>query len=230
MLAWSFAARTVDEIGRLLRAAGKHRYVKEIDHRLHWTVDAALAELPPFAEPARLFAERRRREPDLEIASRDPSLWRPAAIDEVIAALTAFWTPGDLAERHRARLLEALAETGLPAPEHEPFASAPDEPPHPELVLLDWVLFPVDELDSERHKGALESMGLAGEEVSPSAPLHQEGPVLAAPELLAGAPNGVLADDFVLWSEEPYSYADYVFRGMSKAAKLVDPPVGYHDL
>ena len=97
-------------------------------------------------------------------------------------------------------------------------------------MLLDWVLFPVDELDSERHKGALESMGLAGEEVSPSAPLHQVGPVLAAPELLAGAPNGVLADDFVLWSEEPYSYADYVFRGMSKAAKLVDPPVGYHDL
>jgi hypothetical protein len=44
MLAWSFAARTPDEVARLLRALGKHRYVHEVDHRIHWAVDQALAE------------------------------------------------------------------------------------------------------------------------------------------------------------------------------------------
>ena len=45
-----------------------------------------------------------------------------------------------------------------------------------------------------------------------------------------GAPNGVLNDDFMVWSDPPYAYADYVFRGAAKAAKLVDPPIGYEDL
>ena len=54
--------------------------------------------------------------------------------------------------------------------------------------------------------------------------------MIAVPELVLGAENGVLADDFVLWSEEPYAYADYVFRGVAKSAKLVDPPVGYRDI
>ena len=49
MFAWSFAARTVDEIATLLRALGKHRYVREVDHRLHFAVDYALAPLEPFA-------------------------------------------------------------------------------------------------------------------------------------------------------------------------------------
>ena len=51
MLAWSFAARTPDEIARLLRSLGKHRYVREVDHRLHWSVDHALAELEVMLDP-----------------------------------------------------------------------------------------------------------------------------------------------------------------------------------
>jgi hypothetical protein len=230
MLGWTFSARTVDEVARLIRALGKHRYVREVDHRLHWTVDAALADQPEFAPHAARFAERRRRERELEIASRDPTLWRPATADEVILALSAFWTPGDVAARSAERLVAALAETGLPPAEHAPFTLSPDELPHPELILLDWVLLPVDELDTERHAGALACMEDAGEEVNASVPLYQEGPVLAAPELCRGAPNGVLADDFLIWSDEPYSYSDYVLRGASRAAKLVDPPVGYHDI
>lgn len=230
MLAWSFSARTLDEIARLLRALGKHRYVREVDHRLHWTVDYALAELPEFAPYAAAFEARLARERGLELGSRDPSLWREARTEEVIAALTAFWTPGEAAERYRRRLLEALARTGLPPSEHAPFGSAPDDPPHPELVLLDWELYPVDELDADRHAGALAAMEEAEEEVNASAPVYNEGPVLAAPELCEGAPNGVLADDFLVWSDGPYSYSDYVFRGVAKAAKLVEPPVGYRDL
>src|SRR5580700_5509777 len=46
MLAWSFAARTPDEIGRLVRALGRHRYLREADLRLHFLVDRALAGIP----------------------------------------------------------------------------------------------------------------------------------------------------------------------------------------
>ncbi len=106
----------------------------------------------------------------------------------------------------------------------------PERAPHPELVLLDWELYPVDELDADRHAGALAAMEEAEEAVNASAPIYNEGPVMAAPELCEGAPNGVLADDFLVWSDGPYSYSDYVFRGVAKAAKLVEPPIGYRDL
>jgi len=230
MLAWSFSARSLDEIERLLRALGKHRYVREVDHRLHFSVDKALADLPPFKAHAEAFEARRKKDRELEIASRDPSLWRPATIDDVIAALRAFWTPGKDAEQRKKALRAALAETRLPEQTHEPFDASADEPPHPELILLDWVLLPVDELDADRHAGALTALEESGEEIDPSAPIYQEGPTIAARELLAGAPNGVLPEDFLVWSDGPYAYADYVFRGAAKAAKLVDPPVGYHDL
>jgi hypothetical protein len=230
MLAWSFAARSVDEVARLIRTLSKNRYVSEVDHRIHWTVDQALATLPRFAEHAAAFEARRARGPGLEPSSRDPSLWRPASLDDVIAALEAFWTPGDDAHRYSERLLAALESTGLPPCAHEPFACPADAPPHPELILLDWVLYPVDELDADRHAGALAAMEEAGEEVNPSAPVYNEGPIIAAPELVDGAPNGVLREDFIVWSDGAYSYADYVFRGASKTAKLVDPPVGIHDI
>jgi hypothetical protein len=230
MLAWSFPARTVDEVARLLRAAGKHRYVRETDHRLHWLVDAALADLHEFAPQAAAFAERRRREPDLDVASRDPSLWRPATVDEIVLALVTFWTPGAQSLAARERLAALATEHGLATADHEPWQCPPDDPPHPELVLLDWELLPVEELDAERHSGALSAMEIAGEEVSPSDPVYQEGPILGLPEVVDGAPIGILPDDFVLWSDGPYAYSDYVFRGVAKAAKLEGPPVGYNDL
>ncbi len=230
MLAWSFAARTADEVGRLVRALGRHRYLHEADLRLHFLVDRALAGLPEFAGHAAAFEARLRREPDLDPRSRDPSLWRPATSDEVIAALTAFWTPDAAGMEARERLLDALEALDLLGEEHEPFASPPEEPPHPELVMLDWVLLPVDELDADRHAGALAALEESGEEINPSAPIYPEAAVISASELVLGAPNGVLADDFLVWSEGPYPYADYVFRGASKAAKLVEPPVGYRDI
>jgi hypothetical protein len=230
MYAWSFAARTADEVARLVRALGKHRYIKEADLRLHFLVDLALVDLPDFAARAASFEARVRAEPDLDLRSRDPSLWRPASADEVTAALTAFWTPDEAGQRARSRLLACVSELDLGGHEHEPFTSPPEEPPHPELMLLDWVLLPVDELDPERHAGALAALEESGEEITPSAPIYQEATVIAACELARGAPNGALTEDFVVWSEGPYPYADYVFRGASKAARLVEPPVGYRDL
>ena len=230
MLAWSFSARTIDEVERLLRALGKHRYVREVDHRIHWTIDQTLADLPQFASHARVFDLRRRNEKNLEPASRDPSLWRSASLDEIIAVFRAFWTSGPDAEQRKERLRQSIESLGLPPIEHAPFEASSDEPPHPELVLLDWELYPVDELDADRHRGALEAMEEAQEEVDASAPVYQEGPLVTVPELCLGAPNGVLDVDFLVWSDGPYSYSDYVFRGAAKVAKLSEPPLGYKDI
>ena len=220
MLAWAMEARTPDEVARLVRALGKHRYVREADLRLHWTVDRVLSDLRdhPFSRHAQAFEALRARE-RIELASRDPRLWRPASADEVGAVLEAFWTPGPEAERRVHALERLVADLGLPAPSHDPFESPPDDPPHPELVLLDWELLAVDQLDTERHAGALAALEDSGDEIDPSEPIHQEGPVLSLVELTCGAHNGVLVADFLIWSDGPYAYSDYVLRGVAKAAK-----------
>ncbi len=231
MQAWSFAARMVDEVARLLRTLGKNRYVSEVDHRLHWSVDAALVDLPSFAEHARAFDARRKAEPQLELGSRDPSLWRSASVEEVIAVLTAFWGPGEEVAARCERLADALDQAGIEVPEQEPFTSDPDEPPFPELILLDWVLLAVDELDTEQHAGALASLEASGEPVdTPSDPVWIEGPSIGPIELVEGAPHGFLEEDLLIWADGPFAYVDYVFRGASKAAKLVDPPESPRDL
>jgi hypothetical protein len=229
MLAWSFAARTADEVGALLRALGKHRYVREAEHAIHWTVDEALSFDPRFATNAALFA-RRAQEEGFDLSSRDPRLWRSAAVDDVIAVLDVFWTPGPIGARAKGRLIELFEGHEIAVPSHSPFGSDPDDPPHPELLLLDWELYSIDELDAERHRGALEAMERAREEVDVSSPVYQESCCLSLPELALGAPHGVLADDFVVWSDGAYSYADYVFRGAAKIARLVEPPLGIRDL
>jgi hypothetical protein len=230
MLAWSFSARTVEEVGSLLRALGRHRYLREAEHAIHWSVDEALSFLPAFAGPAGVFRSRRCNERDLDVASRDPSLWRRADVEEVISALGVFWTPGDVARRAQKQLEQVLVEAEIELPCHPPFRSDPEEPPHPELIWLEWELLPIVELDAERHAGALRALELSGEEVNVEAPVFQEAGCLAFPELSAGAPHGVLPEDFIVWSDNPYSYADYLFRGVAKAAKLVDPPIGIRDI
>jgi hypothetical protein len=230
MLGWTFSARTLDEVGALLRALGRHRYVRESDLALHWSVDDALSELPSFSRRAASFRERRAREADLDPASRDPSLWKYADTEVIIEALAAFWSEGGGAERARERLRDALLGVELELAGHAPFKSDPEEPPHPELVLLDWEFLPIDELDIERHSGALRALELAAEEVDVSAPVYVEGVCIAYPELAFGAPRGVLPADFLVWSDGPYSYVDYIFRGVAKAARLLDAPVGIRDI
>ena len=229
MLAWSFSARTLDEVAALLRAMGRHRYVRETTHAIHWTVDQALSDRPPFAGRAAAFQARRTREVELDVTSRDPSLWVYADTEVVIEALAVFWTKSDESERAKERLRKILQQSELGLATHPPFGADPEEPPHPELILLDWEFFPIDELDPERHEGALRALEIAAEEVNVSAPVYEEGVCLAYPELVHGAPQGVLPTDFLIWSDGAYSYVDYVFRGVAKAARLVDPPVGIRD-
>lgn len=224
MLAWSFACRTAAEVGALIRALEKHRYIGEAELRLHWSVDAALRDREPFGAHARAFAARRRADRELDPASYDPTLWRAATADEVAAALAVFWGGDDEAREAGARLRALLEHEGLEVPDREPFTGDPESPDHPELVQMSWRLRAIDELDAERHAGALQAMSEAGEEVDVSAPVDQEGPDLGVVELTRGAPGGELAGEWVIWADGPFSYNDYVFRGASRAAKLAAPP------
>lgn len=224
MEAWAFPCRTAEEVGALVRALGKHRYVAEVDHRLHWLVDAALSDRAPFDAHAHAFLQRREREPELDATSRDPSLWRAASADEVSEALAAFWSPEPEAEARRAALLALALAEGFAVPEHAPFEGDVEFPDHPPLVLLSWTLHAVHDLDADRHAGALTAMSEAGEEIDVSARVEHEGPDLGLSELLHGAPRGVLVSELLVWADGPFAYSDYVFRGAARAAKLVDPP------
>jgi len=230
MLGWSFAVRMIDEVARLVRCLGKHRYVKEVDHRIHWTLDAALEDVPTFGPHAAAFRALARDNPDLRKNSRDPRLWRQATADDVIAALTSVWGPGDAMGARRERLVHLFQEEDLAMGEHAPFASDPESPPFPELIELNWVLYAIDELDADRHAGVLVALEGSEEPFHPSEPIYQEGPALSIVEMIDGAPLGILEDDLCIWSDGPYQYVDYVFKGVSKAAKLAEPPVGLRDL
>ncbi|MEZ4446784.1 MAG: hypothetical protein R3B72_47335 [Polyangiaceae bacterium] len=232
MFGWSFAARTHDEVARLVRAMGKHRYLADTDLRIHFTVDRALADFDEaHAAAARDFDRLADADPELDLRSRDPRLYRRVDDTVIARVLEAFWDPDDsAAERVQLALATALRVADLEPSEHAGFAGDADEPFHPELILLDWQFLPVDQLDTERHKGALRAMEESGDEVDPSEPVYVEGPEIGEAELCRGAERGVLPKDPIFWADGPYSYVDYVFRGVSKAAKLVDPPEGYHDV
>jgi len=58
MVAWSFPVKSFDDLARLLRSLGKHRYVEKVDHRIHWMVDEALRDHPLFAAHASARALR----------------------------------------------------------------------------------------------------------------------------------------------------------------------------
>ncbi len=231
MYGWSFAARTSEELGCLLRALNKHRYLRQVDLRLHWAVDLALGQIEPelFGPRAAAFVALQQRRADLDLGSRDPELWSAATADEVAAALSLFWKPSPQCALAQGRLAELLRGVGVPVPTHPPFEADPDEAPHPELFLLDWVLVSVDQLDTERHAGALRAMEVAQEEVSASDEPCLEAMPLSEAEL-CGARNGVIPSDFMIWADGAYSYCDYVFRGVARSAKLVDPPCGYRDV
>src|SRR5258706_6555720 len=126
MLGWSFSARTADEVGALLRAMGRHRYVREVDHALHWTVDEALSDRSPFDARAARLRDLRKKQPDLDLASRDPALWRYADTEVVIEALSVFWTPGPAADRACGRLRQLLGDAEISLPTHAPFQSDPE--------------------------------------------------------------------------------------------------------
>jgi hypothetical protein len=222
MEAVSLPVQTADDVARLVRALGKHRYVAGRAIFIH----ALAADLGGDTELER-WARATLADPDVDAASRDERLLRRATEDELATVLLAYWGADDAP---RARLAERLAELDLAVPESEPFDEEAEEDLHPLLVDAGWELFPLSELDPERHKGAIaafsdplwfESAKFEEENAIPKPAYLQELPAIGPVELLRGCPEGTLATELVLWTSGEPTYQDYVLRGVFRAAKLV---------
>jgi hypothetical protein len=229
MRAIDLGAERVDQALRLVRALGSHRYVAGRLHMVHAFALASVDGAGPLAD-ARGWALATISQAGLDPASRDERLWRRSTDAEVAALLEAYWTPGASAERAREALAGLLDRHGLSPGDHAPFDEAAEEHIHPLAVDAGWELFPLAELDPERHRGAIGAFGdpLAyasaafEEETAIPAPVSlYELPAIGPVELLRGArSDGTLTEPLVVWAAGNEVYVDYVFRGIARAAKL----------
>jgi hypothetical protein len=241
MIAVDLGAGRVDEALRLVRALGSHRYVAGRMHMVHVFAFAGLtstssgdADTPddPLAD-ARAWARATMGIPDIDLASRDERLWRRSTDAEVVAVLDAYWTPSARADAARGALREILSKHELEIGENVPFDEAAEDLVHPLVVDAGWELLQLSELDVERHKGVIGAFGepiefasacFEEETAIPREPYLVELPALGAAELLRGATDtGDLAAPFVIWTQGPDTYLDYLLRGISRAAKLPTP-------
>jgi hypothetical protein len=235
-------ATSGDDLVRLVRALGQHRYVAGRLHLVHaFAVEAACdAGVEPVLAEAASWASTVLASPDVDRGSRDERLHRRATDAELAAVLGAFWIPGERRDRARARLsarLEAIGvspSAGLGTDDATlPFDEEREEDLFPVLVDAGWELLPLAKLEPERHKGAMNAFDDAfafevakfEEEnaVPPVVTLH-ELPAMGSLELLhAFDDEGRLRAPFVLWANGNETYLDYVLRGVLKIAKLVGP-------
>lgn len=234
LVAEEVPARTGEELVRFVRALGKHRYVASRLHLVH--VFAVMAAAKGGGDPALAEAlawgESVRRDPSVDLASKDERLYRKATDEELALVLAAFWgtaerPPSPAARTFLRRDLEAIG-ADLPVPDVLPFDEEREEDVFPVLVDAGWELLPLAQLDPERHKGAIaafDDFEIARFEeenhVPPVVTLH-ELPALGATELLEAFDpddHGVRAP-FVLWASGNPTYLDYVLRGVLKVSKL----------
>jgi hypothetical protein len=215
-----------DDLLRLVRTLGQHRYVASRMHLVHaFAVESAGGD-----GDAADWARRALSSGAIDLASKDERLYRRVSDDELGAVLAAFWGDGDRehAAAAKGRLRERLrAIDAVPHPDASPFDESREDGIFPVLIDAGWELLPLAQLDRTRHKGAIESfddfeVARFDEEsaIPPLVTLH-ELPVLGAVELLhafddAGKPRA----PFVLWQQGHETYLDYVLRGVLRAAKL----------
>ncbi len=240
MIGRELPARTPDEVARLVRALGSHRYIAGRLLLVHaFVFDAvARANIEDLRE-AGAWAAATLADRAIDRASRDERLWRHATEKELAAALATLWKTGPEADTARATLAAHLASIDcLPASPHPEtlFDETREDEVFPVLVDAVWELLSLAALDPERHKGAIEAYGDAFtfecakfEEASlaespdgseAAASYLQELPALGAAELLHGAEHDILRAPLVLWTEGSETYHDYVLRGVLRAAKL----------
>jgi hypothetical protein len=232
-------ATSGEQLVRLVRALGQHRYVASRLHLVHaFAVEAACAS-SDLAEPVLADAKRWAAEvlgdPRIDHASKDERLHRRATEAELVAILAAFWNDGEQRERASLALAERLVAIGVEPPDFDrpPFDESSEDDVVPLLVDAGWELLPLAGLDPERHKGAIGAFEDAlafdvakfEEENAPDpiATLH-ELPALGALELVAALDSeGVVRAPFVLWTSGHETYVDCVLRGVLKIAKLTPP-------
>lgn len=221
MVGHELPVTTVDEVLRLVRALGKHRYVASRGIHVHALV-AALVDAPELSR----WAHGVLADPDIDPASRDERLMHQASEDELAEILKAFW---GVDPSRRDKLRAALHNLELPVGEGDPFDEDLEEDMHPVLIDAGWELLSLGELDPARHRGAIEAFGepilfegarFEEESALPKPASLHELPALGPVELLRGAEGGMLKEAFVLWCEGHETYLDYVTRGVLRAAKL----------
>jgi hypothetical protein len=235
VIARTLPARTPDEIARLVRALGSHRYVAGRLHLVHAFVFAAIAEaertvLEELRE-ARAWATGILASAEIDPGSRDERLWRRATERELGAALGVFWgeeAAGASARADLAVRLEAI-DAPVPAQVAPLFDEETEEDVFPVLIDAGWELLPLAALDPERHRGAIEAFGdpfafdcakFEEESAEGSPPPLQELPAIGPHELLHAAEHGLLRAPLLLWTGGSETYHDYVLRGVLRAAKL----------
>lgn len=207
----------VDGALAVVRAMGKHRYVAGRTHFVH-----ALAACDCF-DWARDVID----DDAIDKASRDERLVRRASEEELCAVLDWFWnesTRERAADTLFARLDAFGVDVRVPP---DPFDE--DDDAFPVMIDAGFELLGLAELDSERHRGAIESFGerirydvarFEEEEHLPRVTHLQELPIIGVSELVRGAERGELAWPLALWLSGNETYQDYVIRGVLRAAKL----------
>ncbi len=236
MYALDIPVRTAEDAGRLVRALGSHRYVSSRLHLVHaFAIEAAASAGGATGialDAARGWATATLENAEIDIASRDPRLYRASTDAELAAVLEAFWSPAT-APAARSRLDAWLTRAELPVTARAPFDEADEEEIHPLLVDAGWELLPLASLDAERHKGVIGAFGEAidfeaakfeEESAIPKVVYLHELPAMGPVELLHGADDdGALDDGLTVWASGHDTYHDYLLRGVCRAAKL-DPP------
>jgi hypothetical protein len=234
MKAFELGALRVADALRIITALGAHRYVAGRMHLVHALTFAAATGDQAIAE-GKAWAKRlldAAGSEGLDVGSLDERLWRRSTEAEVAALVDAFWTPGPRAELSREALRQLLESHQFTIPEGQaPFDEKLEGTLEPLLIDAGWELLTLNQLDPERHKGAIAAFGDAldfesacfEEEtaIPPSPPSLMELPALGPTELLRGVTEGgALAQPLVVWGEGHETYLDYIIRGVRRAARL----------
>lgn len=223
MEARELALTRVEDVLRVVKALGTHRYIAARKHLVHVLVlgdDEAL----------RVLAD-----PDIDAASRDERLWRACTETEVSDVLARFWRDDDEAARAKEILADHLERLALPLPSAEPFDASGEEDIHPLLVDAGWELLPLRELDPQRHKGLLgyyddpvylDNARFEEENAIPPLVHLQELPAIGPRELLFGASHGELVAPLVIWCAGDTTYHEYVLKGVLRQVGAQGPRGG----
>jgi hypothetical protein len=226
---------TGEELVRVVRALGKHRYVAARLHLVHaFAVEAAAAATAdPALDEAAGWARRVTGSGVVDLASKDERLYRRASDAELVGVLDAFWAAGERSEVARAHLARRLEEIDVDVAREQdaaPFDEGREDDVFPVLVDAGWELIPMTSFDPERHRGAIDAFGDAlsfesarfeEESAIPALVTLHELPALGATELLSALDGeGRTRAPFVLWAEGNETYLDSVLRGVLRAAKL----------
>src|SRR5260221_12859585 len=110
-----------EDMARLVRALGRHRYVGGRLHLVHAFVFCALDPAPELADAA-AWGRSVLADAGIDKASKDERLWRRSSEEEIALALGAFWGAlGEARERAHARLREQLWAAAIELPAARPF-------------------------------------------------------------------------------------------------------------